>query len=151
MLPTKFQFIWRVSEEKIKMWKVNRRRTPSDGKSSPCLWQGELKMDNPDTRTTIGKRHRTNTNKIKINTPQYKKNISNKDSTNPDGNVSCSRFLQDNHLLLIVKSGKCIRRYRKNKKSSTQNGYFVTVNQIVMMNVKFLHQWLQPRRNCLEK
>jgi hypothetical protein len=32
-----------VSEEKIKMWKVNRRRTPSDGKSWPCLWQGELK------------------------------------------------------------------------------------------------------------
>ena len=25
------------------MWKVNRRRTPSDGKSSLCLWQGELK------------------------------------------------------------------------------------------------------------
>jgi hypothetical protein len=33
----------RVSEEKIKMWKVNGRRTPSDGKSSRCLWQGELK------------------------------------------------------------------------------------------------------------
>ena len=32
------------SEEKIKMWKVNRRRTPSDGKSSHCLWQGDLKM-----------------------------------------------------------------------------------------------------------
>jgi hypothetical protein len=26
------------------MWKVNRRRTLSDGKSSHCLWQGELKM-----------------------------------------------------------------------------------------------------------
>ena len=25
------------------MWKVNGRRTPSDGKSSHCLWQGELK------------------------------------------------------------------------------------------------------------
>ncbi len=25
------------------MWKVNGRRTPSDGKSSRCLWQGELK------------------------------------------------------------------------------------------------------------
>ena len=35
---------WGVSEEKIKMWKVNGRRTPSDGKSSHCLWQGELKM-----------------------------------------------------------------------------------------------------------
>ena len=34
-----------VSEEKIKMWKVNGRRTPSDGKSSHCLWQGELKKD----------------------------------------------------------------------------------------------------------
>jgi hypothetical protein len=33
-----------VSEEKIKMWKVNGRWTPSDGKSSHCLWQGELKM-----------------------------------------------------------------------------------------------------------
>jgi hypothetical protein len=38
--------IW-VSEEKIKMWKANRRRTPSDGKSSPCLWQGELKKNYP--------------------------------------------------------------------------------------------------------
>jgi hypothetical protein len=27
MLPTKFQFNW-VSEEKIKMWKVNGRRMP---------------------------------------------------------------------------------------------------------------------------
>jgi hypothetical protein len=34
-----------VSEEKIKMWKVNGRRTPSDGKTSHCLWQGELKID----------------------------------------------------------------------------------------------------------
>jgi hypothetical protein len=25
------------------MWKVNRRQTPSDGKSSRCLWQAELK------------------------------------------------------------------------------------------------------------
>ena len=33
-----------VSEEKIKMWKVNGRRMPSDGKSSHCLWQGELKI-----------------------------------------------------------------------------------------------------------
>jgi hypothetical protein len=32
-----------VSEEKIKMRKVNGRRTPSDGKSSHYLWQGELK------------------------------------------------------------------------------------------------------------
>jgi hypothetical protein len=44
MLPTKFQFIW-LSEEKNKMWKVNGRRTPSDGKSSNCLWQGELKKE----------------------------------------------------------------------------------------------------------
>jgi hypothetical protein len=26
MLPTKFQFIWLFSEEKIKMWKVNGRQ-----------------------------------------------------------------------------------------------------------------------------
>ena len=37
-------FGWGVSEEKIKMWKVNGRQMPSDGKSSHCLWQGELKM-----------------------------------------------------------------------------------------------------------
>jgi hypothetical protein len=42
-LPSFILFGWGVSEEKIKMWKVNRRRTPSDGKSSRCLWQGELK------------------------------------------------------------------------------------------------------------
>ena len=42
-LPSFSSFGWGVSEEKIKMWKVNRRQTPSDGKSSHCLWQGELK------------------------------------------------------------------------------------------------------------
>ena len=43
-LPSFGSFGWEVSEEKIKMWKVNGRRTPSDGKSSRCLWQGELKI-----------------------------------------------------------------------------------------------------------
>jgi hypothetical protein len=33
------------------MWKVNGRHTPSDGKSSHCLWQGELKINNPETAT----------------------------------------------------------------------------------------------------
>jgi hypothetical protein len=28
---------------KIKMLKVNGQQTPSDGKSSHCLWQGQLK------------------------------------------------------------------------------------------------------------
>ena len=34
-----------VSEEKIKVYdgRTDRRRTPSDGKSSPGLWPGELK------------------------------------------------------------------------------------------------------------
>ena len=44
-LPSFTSFGWGVSEEKIKMWKVNGRRTSSDGKSSHCLWQGELKSD----------------------------------------------------------------------------------------------------------
>ena len=43
-LPSFTSFGWGVSEEKIKMWKVNGRRMPSDGKSSHCLWQGELKI-----------------------------------------------------------------------------------------------------------
>jgi hypothetical protein len=43
-LPSFTSFGWGVSEEKIKMWKVNGRRTSSDGKSSRWLWQGELKM-----------------------------------------------------------------------------------------------------------
>jgi hypothetical protein len=43
-LPSFTSFGQEVSEEKIKMGKVNGRRTPSDGKSSHCLWQGELKM-----------------------------------------------------------------------------------------------------------
>ena len=42
-LPSFTSFGWAVSEEKIKMWKVNGRQTPSDGKNSHCLWQGELK------------------------------------------------------------------------------------------------------------
>ena len=32
-LPSFTSFGWGVSEEKINMWKVNRRRTPSDGKA----------------------------------------------------------------------------------------------------------------------
>jgi hypothetical protein len=41
MLPTKFQ------RRRLKCEKLtdDRRRTPSDGKSSRCLWQGELKMN----------------------------------------------------------------------------------------------------------
>ena len=46
-LPSFTSFGWGVSEEKIRMWKVNGRqttddgrRTPSDGKSSPC--QGKV-------------------------------------------------------------------------------------------------------------
>jgi hypothetical protein len=27
----------------LPVWQVNRRRMPSDGKSSHCLWKGELK------------------------------------------------------------------------------------------------------------
>jgi hypothetical protein len=57
-LPSVSSFDWGVSEKKIKMWKVNRRRTsddgrrtPSDGKSLHFLWQGELK------RTNIARNH----------------------------------------------------------------------------------------------
>ena len=42
-LPSFSSFGWEVSEEKIKMRKVNGRQTPSDGKSSHYLWHGELK------------------------------------------------------------------------------------------------------------
>ena len=42
-IPSFSSFGREVSEEKIKMWKVNGRRTPSDGKSSHWLWQGDLK------------------------------------------------------------------------------------------------------------
>ena len=41
-LPSFSSFGWGISEEKIKLWKVNGQRTPSYGKSSHCLWQGEL-------------------------------------------------------------------------------------------------------------
>ena len=41
-LPSFTCFGWGVSEENIKMWKVNGRQMPSDGKSSLYLWQGEL-------------------------------------------------------------------------------------------------------------
>jgi len=41
-LPSFSSFGQTVSEKKIKMWKVNRRWTPSDDKSSHCLWHGEL-------------------------------------------------------------------------------------------------------------
>jgi len=40
MLSTKVQFVWpRGCRGDNKMRKVNGRQTPSDGKSSLCLWQ----------------------------------------------------------------------------------------------------------------
>ena len=48
-LPSFTSFGWAVSEEKIKMWKVNGWQTPSDGKSLLCLWQGELKKTSSHT------------------------------------------------------------------------------------------------------
>jgi hypothetical protein len=57
-IPSFSSFGWGVSEEKIKMWKVNGRRMPSDGKSSHCLkiWRGELKIQyvHPRYTTKIG-------------------------------------------------------------------------------------------------
>jgi hypothetical protein len=48
MLPTKFHFIWLrgFQRRRLKCEKLtdDRQRTPSNGKSSRCLWQGELKM-----------------------------------------------------------------------------------------------------------
>jgi hypothetical protein len=48
ILPTKFQFIWLrgFQRRRLKCEKLtdDRRRTTSDGKSSHCLWQGELKI-----------------------------------------------------------------------------------------------------------
>ena len=47
MLPTKFQFdlaeVFQSRRLKCEKLTDDRRRTPSDGKSSHCLWQGELK------------------------------------------------------------------------------------------------------------
>ena len=48
MLPTKFHSIWlrgQVQRRRLKCEKLmdDRRRTSSDGKSSHCFWQGELK------------------------------------------------------------------------------------------------------------
>jgi hypothetical protein len=43
-VPSFSSFGWVILEEKIKMWKANGRQTPSDGKSSRYLWQGELKI-----------------------------------------------------------------------------------------------------------
>jgi hypothetical protein len=44
-LPSFTSFGWVVSEEKIKMWKVNGQQTPSDGKSSHCLLARWAKKD----------------------------------------------------------------------------------------------------------
>jgi hypothetical protein len=43
MLPTKFHFIWLRRRLKCEKLTDDGRWTPSDGKSSLCLWQGELK------------------------------------------------------------------------------------------------------------
>ena len=43
LIPSFSSFGRDVSDEKIKMWKANGQRTPSDGKSSHWLWQDELK------------------------------------------------------------------------------------------------------------
>ena len=41
MLPTKFQFIWLRGRLKCEKLTDDKRRMPSDGKSSHCLWQGD--------------------------------------------------------------------------------------------------------------
>ena len=49
MLPTKFQFILAEGfQRRLKCEKLtdDGRQMPSDGKSSHCLWQGELKSYN---------------------------------------------------------------------------------------------------------
>ena len=43
-LPSFTSFGWGVSEDKIKMWKVNGRQTPSDGKSSYYLTFGKVSL-----------------------------------------------------------------------------------------------------------
>jgi hypothetical protein len=37
---------------------------PSDGKSSPCLWQGELKMENSEKLATQGTQYEEKHNTI---------------------------------------------------------------------------------------
>jgi hypothetical protein len=46
----------------------DRRRTPSDGKSSPCLWQGELKKY---SRVSYIYKHITNDKTKKSITPSF--------------------------------------------------------------------------------
>ena len=42
------QLALRFQRRRLKCEKLmDRRRTPSDGKSSHCLWQGELKIEDP--------------------------------------------------------------------------------------------------------
>ena len=45
MIHTKFHLVEGFQRRRLKCEKLedDRRRTPSDGKSSRCLWQGELK------------------------------------------------------------------------------------------------------------
>ena len=49
------QLALRFQRKRLKCEKLtdNGRRTPSDGKSSLCLWQGELKIYNAKTSTCI--------------------------------------------------------------------------------------------------
>ena len=49
-LPRFTSFGWGVSEEKIKMWKVNGRQTTE---SSHCLWQGGLKCAYDTTNSGV--------------------------------------------------------------------------------------------------
>ena len=56
MLHTKFQFIWLrgFQRRRLKCEKLteDRQWMPSDGKSSHCLWQGELKRERIDIKLT---------------------------------------------------------------------------------------------------
>ena len=98
-LPSFSSFGQVVSEEKIQMWKVNRRQTSSDGKSSLGLWPGELKKTPPkpdenkkrrgNKKWTIQRHwhhchwaHKTQDKDKQNNvTPQKTKNMSNVDPT----------------------------------------------------------------------
>jgi hypothetical protein len=60
MLPTKFHFIWLrgFQRRRLKCEKLTDSQwTTSDGKSSHCLWQGELNTDNIKHSKSTSKKH----------------------------------------------------------------------------------------------
>ena len=115
---------------------------------SSCLIMFVEEVDNPETRATLGTRHRTKPKNTKYTT-QNTKNMSNTDSTKNGGEPMWSEKVRNSCFLLDIRRvthsqirWKILSVIEKRTKLHAikihcrlRNGYFVTVNQFLVITV----------------